>query len=121
MTGSEVPSAKLSCGFCSQETTSSVCMAGSGMGLHGDSDSQLIQPSQKSHGTQQKLNEPFLSLFVYRDSAVIELLFHGNFPPLVFPFFPSFYYFFLLLSKLITGINSHEQGTDTGICIGRSW
>lgn len=40
--GSEVPSAKLSCGFCSQETTSSVCMAGSEMGLHRDSDSQLI-------------------------------------------------------------------------------
>lgn len=39
MTGSEVPSAKLSCGLCSQETTSSVC---TGMGLHGDSRSQLI-------------------------------------------------------------------------------
>lgn len=103
-TGSQAPSAQLSCGFCSQETTSSVCMGCEGMGLHGGSCSQLVQPSQKSHGTQLKSKQGYLLLlfllfllllllsYVYLDSAVMEFLLYGNSPPHLFPFFPSSFF-----------------------------
>lgn len=99
MTGSKAPSAKLSCGFCSQETTSSVCMGwnrdGTAWGL--SLSANLAKPEKPWH--PPKIKGGIFLLFVYLDSAVMEFLLYGNFPPLLFPFFPSF---FFSLPKLIT-------------------
>lgn len=67
-------------------------------GLEGDGTARglslsanLAKPEKPWHPTKIKGGIFFLSSYVYLDSAVMEFLLYGNFPPLLFPFFPSFF------------------------------